>query len=126
MDDAKNMVDSFIKKSSNQILFLKEKLNTWNYNTKLLFLDILLERSKEIDNEIYISLRDLLKLYENQNTQVLHSWFLLALKLNKSDVIPFLDEFLFENGAFDYLVDLYKEYFIMDKISALKSFDSNR
>ena len=84
------------------------------------------ERINEIDDEIYKCLRDQLRLFENQNSQVLHSWFLFALKLKKSDIIPFLEDFLSENGAINFIVDLYKEYFIMDKISAINCFNANR
>lgn len=85
-----------------------------------------MERIKEIDNEVYTNIRDSLKLYQNQNSQILHSWFTLALKLKKTDVLPHIELFLSKTGKLDDILDLYKEYYLINKFEALRIFQKNK
>lgn len=103
-----------------------ENFKRFDYHTKLFFLDILHERIKDINQTIYLNLRDTLELSKYEDSEILYSWILLSLKLREKEIIPILDDFLSIHGRYDFLINLYKEYYNMDKYFALRCFNSNK
>jgi hypothetical protein len=120
-----NLSDKFFNNSiSNDSKSLYEEYESFEYLTKLFFFTTLHERINEINPSIYNNLRNMLDNSNSQNAEILHSWIMLSLKLRRKDIIPLVDSFLSMHGRYDFLINLYKEYYILDKFSAMKSFNS--
>ncbi len=119
------MIDKFLNNSINkEYKLLIEEYESFDYQTKLFFLNTLHERIIEINQSIYNNLKNMLENSNSQNAEILYSWIMLSLKLRQKDVIPLVDSFLSVHGRYDFLINLYREYYILDKFSAMKSFNS--
>jgi leukotriene-A4 hydrolase len=98
----------------------------WNTNVKLVFLNSISDRIKEVTDNIYVILRDILKLHGNYNSEVKNLWYQLSLNLKKEDVIEFVEEFLSQIGRMKYIRPIYKAYGLLNKKLAINCFEKNK
>jgi len=98
----------------------------WNTNVKLVFINLVSDRLKDVTDDIYKFLRDTLKMHGNYNSEVRNLWYQLSLNLKKEDVIPFVEDFLSQIGRMKYIRPIYKAYGYLNKKLAVSCFDKNK
>ena len=121
---AKAFADSFITR--NPPTDSKKTFDAWHTNTKLIFLNNLLDRISEVSDDVYNNLRDSLQLYTKQNAEVLNLWIQVALLKKKDDIIQYAQDFLSKNGRMKYIRPIYVAFYIFNKDVALKTFNLNK
>jgi hypothetical protein len=122
--EATNRVnDLFENKLKNDFLIV---FTNWNTNVKLVFLNSISDRIKEVTDDIYVFLRDNLKMHGRYNSEVKNLWYQLSLNLKKEDVIQYVEEFLSQIGRMKYIRPIYKAYGLLNKKFALACFEKNK
>jgi leukotriene-A4 hydrolase len=121
---AKAFADAFI--SRNPPSDSKKTFDSWHTNTKLIFLNNLLDRINEVSDEVYNNLRDSLQLYTKQNAEVLNLWIQVALLRKRTDIIQYAQDFLSKNGRMKYIRPIYVAFYIFNKDEAKKTFNANK
>ena len=71
-------------------------------------------------------LRDNLELNNGYNMDVQSMWYQLGLIAKKSDIIPFVDEFVSKTGRIKYLRPIFKAYVLYDLKLAKDVFEKNK
>jgi leukotriene-A4 hydrolase len=100
--------------------------NNWHTNVKLVLLNTLNEDITKLTQETYIEMRDRFNLHIKQNAEVAYVWFQICLKLKQSDAIPFIQDFLLNNGRMKYIKPVYFAYYSYNKEECLTFFDKNK
>lgn len=121
---AKAFADAFIGRKAPADA--KKTFDSWHTNTKLIFLNNLVDRVNEISDEVYNNLRDSLQLYTKENAEVLNLWIQVALLKKKNDIIQYAQDFLSKNGRMKYIRPIYAAFYIFNKDEALKTFNANK
>lgn len=93
---------------------------------KLVFLNLIADRSKDLTDAGYEFLRDSIQLHGNYNAEVQNLWYQLALNTKHSDVVPFVEAFLGKIGRMKYIRPIYKAYGYLNKKAAVACFEKNR
>ena len=78
------------------------------------------------DKEIYENLRDKLNLHAGHNVEVQYTWYRLALLGKNADVVPYVKNFLLNNGRMKYLKPVYLAFYEYNKEEALDFFNKNK
>ena len=98
----------------------------WNTNVKLVFLNLISDKGKDVTKELYKFLRDTLKMHGNYNSEIKNLWYQLSLNLKQEDVIPFVEDFLSQIGRMKYIRPIYKAYGLLNKKLAYACFEKNK
>ena len=104
----------------------KSEFNKWHSNTKLVFLNSLLERILQVSDQTYDSLRDTLQLSSGQNAEVVNLWIQIGLLKKKTDIISTAVTFLSQYGRMKYIRPIYIAFYLFDKNQALDTFNKYR
>jgi len=121
VNKAKDLAAAFLKKTPPSDA--KATFTSWHTNTKLVFLNTLIDSLNDMTDDVYNLLRDTLKLYENQNAEVLNDWYLIGLSLKKDDIKPYAISFLSKFGRMKYIRPLYAAFYKFNKTECLKVFN---
>jgi leukotriene-A4 hydrolase len=98
----------------------------WNTNVKLVFLNLITEKSQAVNDQLYFLLRDGLGLHSGYNSEIKNLWYQLTLNLKQVDVIPFVEDFLGKIGRMKYIRPIYKAYGLLNKKAAFECFEKNK
>ena len=122
---AENFATKFLKNheiSETEVL----EFFSWHTNVKLVFISFLAKYPTNITDEVYINLRDKLKLHNGHNAEISYTWYQIALKRKQADVVPFVQQFLLTQGRMKYIKPVYIAYVVFDKHNALDFFDKHK
>ena len=101
----------------------------WDVELQMDFLAYIFNREKELDDEQYNYLKNVLNLTKEYNVQIkAYAYLILLNKRNtlKDDLKGELIEFLGTIGRINYLRDLYPAFYKKDKNAALETFEKYR
>lgn len=84
------------------------------------------ERKNDLNEKLYVFLRDNLNLHSGYNSEVKNLWYQLALNTKHNDVISYVEDFLGKIGRMKYIRPIYKAYGLLDKKAALACFEKNK
>jgi hypothetical protein len=104
----------------------KQKFTNWHTNVKIVFLGHLKENLTRINDQVYENLKNILGLHEGYNAEIKHLWYLIALKLNKSDIVEHVKNFLSCHGRMKYIRPVYFAWFAHNKEDCLNFFDKHK
>jgi len=101
--------------------------NNWHTDIKKFFLRKVEELYGQMKKfNIYELLRDNLKLHSGYNMDVEILWFKIGFLDNKTDIVPFVEDFLSKTGRMNYLVAIYRAYGLYNLQNAKASFQKNK
>lgn len=123
--EALNMAENFIqgKNLSNAM----EIFSKWHSNVKLVFLNYFNENISKVTEEVYVNLRDILKICSNQyNAEVKYTWFQISLKTKHEECIENVREFLASQGRMKYIRPVYYAWFAFQQKECLEFFIQNK
>ena len=122
-------VDDALEKFKNGELndTLKNIISNWDHASKTVFMNKLENGDKFLTDEQHDFLTNKLKFYENQDFLVTTNY--LRLILSKTDKfydheMDCLIDYLSNNGASDYMVDIYNLFYKRDEVKAVETLNN--
>ena len=122
LKDAEKLSNDFLDEKEDKDLALK-KFKEWHTNTKLAFLNYLIENKVKINDTIYNNIKNKLNLAEEYNSEIKYMWYLIALDKKKEEEIPNIKKFLETHGRLKYIRPLYFAWIEKDFNQAKEFFD---
>jgi len=125
-DDVNQSVDFLLNNTK-----LPENFNTtfvgWHTNLKLFYLNQIRSKLDKFTNDMYNLLLNSLNITStNSNMEVENLWYLIGLKKNRVDILPFVEDFLSRTGRMKFIRPMYMAYAVVDRQKAINAFNKNK
>ena len=125
LKEAESLAENFLQEKEDKSTVLKT-FKDWHTNTKLAFLNYLLDNKSKINEKIAKNLKSELNLAEEYNSEIKYMWYLIALDKKMEEEIPNIEKFLETHGRLKFIRPVYFAWIEKDFNQAKKFFDEKK
>ena len=125
LKEAENLAEDFLQEKEDKSTVLKT-FEEWHTNTKLAFLNYLIDNKNRITEKIAQNLKNELNLAEPYNSEIKYMWYLIALDKKIEEEIPNIEKFLETHGRLKYIRPIYFAWIEKDFSHSKSFFDKTK